>query len=57
MKTEQLAALISLLHVPLVGAYKARNLVTTFHEIKYILLSLELKGAVLQLSGKQFVRA
>ena len=36
MKTEQLAALISLLHVPLVGAYKARNLVTTFHEIKDI---------------------
>jgi len=26
MKTEQLAALISLLHVPLVRAYKARNL-------------------------------
>ena len=36
MKTEQLAALMSLLHVPLVGAYKARNLVTTFHEIKDI---------------------
>ena len=36
MKTEQLAALISLLHVPLVGAYKARNLVTIFHEIKDI---------------------
>ena len=36
MKSEQLAALISLLHVPLVGAYKARNLVTTFHEIKDI---------------------
>ena len=36
MKTEQLAALISILHVPLVGAYKARNLVTTFHEIKDI---------------------
>ena len=37
MKTEQLAVLISLLHVPLVGAYKARNLVTSFHEIKDIL--------------------
>ena len=36
MKTEQLAALMSLLHVPLVGAYKARNLVTTIHEIKDI---------------------
>jgi len=36
MNTEQLAALISLLHVPLVGAYKARNLVTAFPEIKDI---------------------
>ena len=38
MKTEQLAALMSLLHVPLVGAYKARNLVTTIHEIKDIFI-------------------
>ena len=41
MKTEQLAALISLLHVPLVGAYKARNLVTTFHETKDIFYLIE----------------
>ena len=33
MNTEQFAALISLLHVLLVGAYKARDLVTAFPKI------------------------